>query len=400
MQKFLSENCIKRHNTDCLKWDKLNERFGDANLLAMWVADMEFKAPKEVLNGLSKRIQHGAFGYAYTTDDYYEEFFSWMKDIHNVSLCKEWIRFNFGVVNSIYHLVNCFTELNDSILIMAPVYYPFYNSIKDNQRKLITNDLVYNNSTGEFSIDFQQLENDIQKNNVKMVIFCSPHNPAGRIWTENEIKQCFDIFKKYNVFIVSDEIHQDLQLSNKKFISSLALTNKEEYFSKLIVLNAASKTFNLACLLNSHIIIPNEEIRKMYDNFAKSYNQIETNILGLLATKLAYKHGREYRLGLIEVLKHNYLYLKDGLQKDEKAKKIIITPLEGTYLALLNLNNVINKERTKEFIQDDCKIAIDFGEWFGVNYKGFVRINLATDPENIKECVKRIIHNLNNKDYR
>ena len=400
MRKFLDENLISRKNTDCLKWDKLQERFGDPNLLAMWVADMEFSAPKEVLDGLAARIQHGAFGYAYTTNEYYDEFMLWMKDIHNAELKREWIRFNFGVVNSIYHLVNLFTKENDSILIMAPVYYPFWNSIRDNNRKIVANELVYDNKTGEFNIDFDLLEKDIKDNNVKMVIFCSPHNPAGRIWSEEELKKCFDLFKKYNVLIISDEIHQDLQISDKKFISALALDNAKDYFDSLIVLNAASKTFNLACLLNSHIIIPDEKLRKSYDDFAKKYNQIETNILGLLATQLAYKHGREWRKGLLEVLKHNYNYLKEELSKNEITKNIVITPLEGTYLALLNLNPVINKERTKEFIQDDCKIAIDFGEWFGANYKGFIRINLATDPKYIKECVSRMIDNLSKKDYR
>ena len=400
MELFLKENLVERKNTYCLKWDKLDERFGDPDLLAMWVADMEFKTPKAVIDGLKQRVEHGVFGYAYTKDSYYQEFFSWMKDIHDVVLKKEWIRFNFGVVNTIYNLVNLFTQEKESILIMAPVYYPFWNSIKDNNRNLIANNLIYNDKTGEFDIDYEELENDIKNNDVKLVIFCSPHNPAGRIWDKHELKKCFDIFKKYGVIIISDEIHQDLQIGDKKFISALALDNASDYFDNLIVLNAASKTFNLACLLNSHIIIPDEKLRAKYDAFAKRFNQIETNILGMLATELAYKNGREWRNGLLKVIKHNFNYLKNELQKDSKTKNIIISPLEGTYLALLNLNPVINKERTKEFIQDDCKIAIDFGEWFGSEYKGFIRINLATNPKYIEECVSRMIKQLNTKDYK
>ncbi len=400
MQDFIKQYFVERKNTNSSKWDNLPARFnGDDDLLAMWVADMEFSTAIEIKNALISRVNHGVFGYSIIPDSYYESYFSWMKQYHDVELKKEWIRFNLGVVNNIYHLVNLFTKENDAILIMAPVYYPFANSVKDNNRKLIEHELVYNELNGEFSIDFKKLEDDIVKNNVKMTIFCSPHNPVGKIWSEEEIKKCFDIFTKHGVLIISDEIHQDFAY-NKKFISALALKNAKDYYKNLIVLNAASKTFNLACLLNSHMIIIDDDLRIKYDNFAKRYNQIETSLLGQIATEVAYKEARYWLENVKKIIYSNYELIKSEFSKNEKTKNIIISPLEGTYLLFLNLNPVINKARTKEFIQDDCRIAIDYGDWFGANYQGFIRLNLATHPDYVKEFINRVISNLNCKDYK
>ena len=400
MEKFIQKHFKNRINTNSSKWDNLPARFGgDDNLLAMWVADMEFSTADEIKDALKERIDHGIFGYSLTPDEYFKSFFAWMKSRHNVELKKEWIRFNLGVVNSIYHLVNLFTKENEAILIMSPVYYPFANSVKDNKRKLIENDLIYDEKTAEFSINYESLEQDIVKNNVKMVIFCSPHNPVGRIWDENELKKCFDIFKKHKVLVLCDEIHQDFYYK-KPFKSILALENAKDYFENLIVLNAASKTFNLACLLNSHIIIPNENLRKIYDEFATRFNQIETNILGQLATQVAYEKAGYWLDKVKEIIYSNYETIKAEFAKNPHTKDIIISPLEGTYLLFLNFSKVVNEDRMKEFIQKDCKIAIDYGDWFGANYKAFIRLNLATNKEHINEFINRIITNLSKKNYK
>lgn len=397
MQNFIKEHFTDRKNTDSSKWDNLAARFnGDEDLLAMWVADMEFKTAKEILNALNERVNHGVFGYSITPDSYYESFISWMNKYHLVDIKKEWIRFNLGVVNSIYHLINCFSEENDGVLIFSPVYYPFARAVRDNKRTLIENNLVYNENNGSFSIDYAKLEQDLMKNNIKIVIFCSPHNPIGKVWDEDELKKCFDLFKKYNVLIISDEIHQDFTYE-KRFISAL---NYQEYFDNLIVLNAASKTFNLACLLNSHIIIPNEKLLAIYDEFAKRFNQIETNILGQLATNIAYSKARYWLENVKNIIYSNYLYIKDEFAKSEITKDIKLAQFEGTYLLFLDFSKVINENRMKEFIQDDCKIAIDYGDWFGKSYKGFIRLNLATAPVHIEEFVKRVKNQLMIKDYK
>lgn len=394
-EEFCRKYTVNRENTNSLKWDtKEDIRFKTEGLIPMWVADMEFKAPEEVIDALNKRISHGVFGYTRLWDGYFEAFFNWQKTRYNIDLQKEWISFSNGLVTALYWLVNAFTNKGEAVIILTPVYYPFHNAVKDNERTLITCDLK--NDNGIFSIDFEELENKIIKNKVKLLIFCNPHNPVGRVWTKDEIEKVFAICKRHNLYIVSDEIHQDINIGVRPFISALSV--KKEYRDKLIVLNSASKTFNLASLLNSHVIIPNEETRKIYKKYANTVNKSELSLIGMTATEAAYKYGSDWLDGLLKTIKRNYQYIKDEFQN--KVPEIIISPLEGTYLPFFDLRNIVNTNRVKEFIQDDCKIAIDFGEWFGSNFKGFIRVNIATDFKYIEIFANNVVKQLKIKSYK
>jgi cystathionine beta-lyase len=247
-------------------------------------------------------------------------------------------------------------------------------------------DLVNNN--GYFTIDYNAVEKMIIENEVKLFIQCSPHNPAGRVWTEEELNQILGICKKHNVLVISDEIHQDIIIGDKKFIPS-GIVGGGKYLDNLITVSAASKTFNLAGLLNSHIVICDEKLRKRYDEYAKKVNQAEVNVMGITATQAAYAYGEEWLENILEIIRKNYQYIKEEL--NNKAPDIVVTPLEGTYLLLLDLRKCIKPEDTKAFIQDKCRLAVDFGEWFGANFKGFVRLNLATDPKYVKQAVANIV---------
>ena len=395
IEEFCRKYTVNRKNTNSVKWDTgIEKRFKAEGLIPMWVADMEFRAPDEVIEALNKRISHGVFGYTHLWDSYFEAFFNWQKSRYNIDLKKEWISFSSGLVTALYLIVNAFTDKGDGIIILTPVYYPFHNAVKDNERKLITCDLK--NDNGIFSIDFEKLESEIIKNKAKLIIFCNPHNPVGRVWTKEEIEKVFEICKKHNLYIVSDEIHQDINMGVRPFISALSVKNK--FAERLIVLNSASKTFNLASLLNSHVIIPNEKIRKEYKKFVAKVNRTEFNLLGLIATEAAYKYGSDWVDGLLKTIKRNYEYIKEEFSN--KIPEIIISPLEGTYLPFFDLRNMVSKNRVKEFIQDDCKIAIDFGEWFGKNFKGFIRVNIATDFKYIEYFVNSVIKQLKNKSYK
>ena len=385
-EKFLKEYLVERKGTYSLKWDALDKRFGNADLISMWVADMEIKAPKEVIEALKERCEHGVFGYSYVSDEYYNSVINWLKEKHNYEIKKEWLRFTNGVVTAIYCFVNIFTKVDDTILILTPVYYPFHNAVKDNNRKLITCDLK--NTDGYFTIDYDEVEKKIVENNVKLFIQCSPHNPAGRVWKEEELARILEICKKHNVLVISDEIHQDIIMKGYKHIPSAIVANGK-YADNLITISAASKTFNLAGLIHSNIIISNDELRKKYDEEIKKINQTEINILGMLATQVAYEKGSEWLENVKEIIEDNFNYLKTELNKH--IPEITITNLEGTYLVFLDLRKIIPIDKVKEFIQDKCNLAIDFGEWFGASFKGFIRINLATDPEIVKKAVESII---------
>ena len=385
-EKFLKEYLVERKGTYSLKWDALDKRFGNADLTSMWVADMEIKAPKEVIEALKERCEHGVFGYSYVSDEYYNSVINWLKEKHNYEIKKEWLRFTNGVVTAIYCFVNIFTKIDDAILILTPVYYPFHNAVKDNNRKLITCDLK--NTDGYFTIDYEEVEKKIVENKVKLFIQCSPHNPAGRVWKEKELAKILEICKKHNVLVISDEIHQDITMKGYKHIPSAIVANGK-YADNLITVSAASKTFNLAGLIHSNIIISNDELRKKYDKEIKKINQTEINILGMLATQVAYEKGSEWLENVKEIIEDNFNYLKTELNKH--IPEITITNLEGTYLVFLDLRKIIPIDKVKEFIQDKCNLAIDFGEWFGASFKGFIRINLATDPEIVKKAVESII---------
>ncbi|AIF52194.1 MalY/PatB family protein [Pelosinus sp. UFO1] len=384
--EFVKKYSVERYGTSSLKWDALDVRFGDPDLLSMWVADMEFKTCEKIIEAMVERTRHGVFGYSYIPDDYYKAFSHWMEKRHGFPIEKEWVRFASGVVTTLYWTINAFTNPGEACMIFTPVYYPFHNAVKDTGRKLVTVDLVNNN--GYFTIDYAAVENAIVENEVKLFIQCSPHNPAGRVWTEDELDRILGICKKHNVLVVSDEIHQDIIIGDKKFIPA-AIIRDGKYLDNLITVSAASKTFNLAALLHNHIVICDEKLRKRYDAYAKTVNQSEVNVMGVIATQAAYTYGEEWLENLLEIIRTNYRYIKEEL--NNKAPEIVVTPLEGTYLLLLDLRKYIKPEDTKAFIQDKCRLAVDFGEWFGANFKGFVRLNLATDPKYVHRATANII---------
>ena len=204
IKNFCEKYSIDRRGTNSLKWDMLDKRYGDKDLIPMWVADMEFKTPEVVIEAMKQRIEHGVFGYAYVPDSYYTSFINWEKNQHNYEVNKKWMRFSTGVVVALYSFVNAYTNLGDSVIIFTPVYYPFHDAVIDTGRKLITSELI--NTNGVYTIDFENFEKNIIENHVKLFIQCSPHNPVGRVWTEGELDKVLSICKKHNVLVASDEI--------------------------------------------------------------------------------------------------------------------------------------------------------------------------------------------------
>ena len=384
--QFIKQYSVERKGTVSVKWDLLEEYFGDPDLIPMWVADMEFKTCDSITNALTVLINHGAYGYSYIPQTYYDALFNWMESRHNYRPEKEWVRIATGVVSAIYWFVNCYTKPDDAIIIMTPVYYPFHHAVKDCKRKLVTCDLI--NDNGYFTINYAGFEKAIIDNCVKMFILCSPHNPVGRVWTEDELERMLRICAEHGVLVIADEIHQDFVFGPNKHIPA-AIVSGGKYSYNLVQVHAASKTFNLASLAHSNIIISDSNLRARYDEYVKMNNLTDFNIIGLTATEAGYAGGSDWLEGLMSVIRHNYAYIKNELNAN--IPEIILSPLEGSYLALLDMRKAIPPEELKAFIQDKCRLAVDYGEWFGANFKGFIRLNLATDPKYVRQALENII---------
>ncbi|MBK0347826.1 PatB family C-S lyase [Aerococcaceae bacterium zg-ZJ1578] len=388
MEQFLEQYSVERRHSLSLKWDKLDERFGDANLLPLWVADMDFKVSEAISEALTERVQHGVYGYSYVSKDYIHVFKQWLSERFDVSIQEDWLRYTPGVVQALYHVIHAFTHEGDAVMIFPPVYYPFFNAIRDTKRQLVTVNLIESEST--FHLDFDKIEAEIENQAVKMIIHCSPHNPAGRVWTEDEQIRLLDICQKHGVILISDEIHQDFVFGEHKQHAMLAV--KHDYVQQgVVALTSASKSFNLAGLTHSIVMIPNADLREQYGCHLNYVGQSEVNIMGAIATQAAYEKGAEWLTQVLAVIEHNYRYIQAELKRALPEVKVF--ELQGTYLLLLDLNPILKGRDCKTYIQDQCGLAIDFGEWFGEEYTGYIRLNLATHPQNIEHAIKKMIQN-------
>lgn len=388
-QTFLTEYLEDRRNTCSAKWDGLMEKFGRDDLLPMWIADMEFRTCDAITDALRTRVEHGIYGYSTVPEEYYHVFSDWMERRYDFKVDKDWVRFCSGCVTAIAYAINAYTASGDSCMILTPVYYPFHNVVTNNGRKLVKVPLDYKDAY--FTMNYEAIEHAIVENDVKLFIQCSPHNPAGRVWTEEELDTVLSICAKHNVLVVSDEIHQDIVTGKNKFIPS-AIVSGGKYRDNIITINSASKTFNLASLIHSHIIITNDELRDRYDRFASGQNRTEVSVMGMIATMAGYSHGEEWLNCLLSIIRDNYLYLKEKLASE--LPDIAVCPMEGSYLTMLDLRQYVDPDETESLIQDKCRLAVDYGEWFGAGYKGFIRLNLATDPRIVEEACSRLINNI------
>ena len=377
------DNEINRYKTNSLKYDFKSDKNKPDDVLPMWIADMDFKCCDEILNDMHKKIDHGIFGYSKNDENYFNAIKNWYKQNFDIELKQEWLITTPGVVFALATAVKTLTKENDYVLINNPVYFPFTELVDDNKRKIISSDLILNNN--HYEIDFQDLENKIKQYNIKLFLLCSPHNPVGRVWNKNELDKIIEICMKYNVFIVSDEIHSDFVWSG----THTCLLKYKDYQNNIILCTAPTKTFNLAGLQVSDIFIPNKEIRDKFQLEINKTGYSHINIMGLVACQSAYENGQKWLNELKKYLLENIEYVDMFLK--EKLPKIKLIYPEGTYLLWIDFNELnLTDDKIEELLLTKAKLWLNNGKMFGKTGKGFQRLNIALPREKLKIALENL----------
>lgn len=376
---------IDRYNTGSIKYDFAAENNMPTDILPLWIADMDFKTPPCVTEALSRSVDHGIFGYSNVKQDYDAVVIDWFTRGFGWTPKAEWIVRTPGVVFALSTAVRTYTQPGDAVLIQPPVYYPFSRVVLQNDRKLVTSELIYTNGT--YSIDFRDFERKIIENDVKMFILCSPHNPICRVWTESELKQLGQICQRHHVIVVADEIHCDFAFPDHPHTPFLKIC--PEMADRCILCTAPSKTFNLAGLQVSNIFIPGETMRKLYTDELSRIGYSSLNILGLVASRAAYSDGREWLEACKGYLRENLDYVREFLK--ENIPQIKLVEPEGTYFAWLDCAGLgLTSEELDDLIIHGAKLWLDSGAIFGKCSEQFQRVVLACPRSILETAMQRL----------
>lgn len=379
------DEIIDRRGTDCLKYDFAVKRGKPADVLPLWVADMDFKTSSYVEDALIARSRQGIFGYTESTEDYFEALAGWMKRHHNWEIREEWLIKTPGVVFALAMAVKAFTNPGDRVIIQQPVYYPFSQVIQDNGREIVSSDLILGEDN-RYHIDFEDFERTIVENQVKLFLLCSPHNPSGRVFTKEELTRLGEICIRHGVLVVADEIHNDFVFEGEHHVFA---SIKPEFADICTVCTSPSKTFNLASMLISNIFVPNPKLRARFQKQVDAAGMSQLSALGLEATKAAYLYGDEWYQAVCAYIKDNIRFIGDYVSGQMPGVRLING--EGTYLVWLDFRGTgIAPEELERRIVYDARLWLDSGTIFGKQGAGFERINAAAPRSVIEECLRRL----------
>jgi cysteine-S-conjugate beta-lyase len=382
--KYNFDEELHREGTGCIKYDARKAYFGTENLIPLWVADMDFRSPGFIAEAIIKRTQHEVFGYFLKTESYFQAIIDWMSTRHKWDIQKDWILFAPGVVPAINMAVLAYTQPGDKIILQPPVYFPFFTAIKNHGREISYNQLKEAN--GRYSMDFEQLESIIDAR-TKLLILCSPHNPVGRVWQREEHLRLAEICLKHDILILSDEIHADLTFNGFRHIATASLS--DAIAERTISFIAPSKTFNLAGLATSNLIIPNKNLRDQYSKLQDNLHIASGNIFGILATEEAYRYGLDWLNQLMEYLQVNLDFLMEFIQ--EKLPQIKVIRPEATYLVWLDFRELgLSQQELKEFLIQSARLGLNDGTTFGAGGEGYMRINIACRKTLLIEALERL----------
>lgn len=379
------DTIVDRRNTKSLKYDFAKIRGMPEDILPLWVADMDFKTSSYIQDALIKQAEHGIFGYSEVKEEYFNIVSDWMKRRHDWEVDEKWLIKTPGVVFALAMAVKAFTEPDDCVLIQLPVYYPFMEVIQDNGRRCISNTLVYGDDN-KYHIDFDDFEEKIISEKIKLFFLCSPHNPVGRVWTENELIRLGDICKKHGVIVVSDEIHADFVFKGRHHVFSKV---KKEFEDFSIICTSPSKTFNIAGLQLSNVFIANRKLKHMFIKQLDGAGYSQLGIMGLVACEAAYKNGNEWYNAVHTYIRDNINFTREYVEKNIPGVKMV--EHEGTYLVWLNFKGLgIKDEEINDLIVNKAGLWLDGGGIFGESGRCFQRINVACPRSLLREALSRI----------
>ncbi len=379
--KYDFDKITDRKNTGSIKYDFAVKRGKPEGILPLWVADMDFPLPEEVLEDIHETVSHGIFGYTEPMDGYYEAVTGWFEKRFGYSATRGEVIPCPGVVFSLAQIIRAFTAEGESVIIQTPVYYPFFDVIRDNGRRIAANPLIY--SEGRYSMDFESFECLAAQPNTKLFILCSPHNPVGRVWTREELSRMHEICKKHGVLVASDEIHCDFVWQGHEHICYGLLDESA------IVCASPSKTFNLAGLQVSHLFVRDAHMRRKLKSEIRKTGYSQLNTIGLAACRSAYQKGGPWLARLKEYLQENTTYTRDFLR--EYLPKVTLIEPEGTYLLWLDFSAYgLPQSELDRRVTEGAELWLDGGTMFGVEGEGFQRINIACPRSTLTQALEQL----------
>lgn len=379
--KYNFDEIVLRRGSNSYKWDSAKED----DVLPMWVADMDFRTAPSIIDAMAKRVQHGVFGYTKVPQAYFDAVTDWFGTRHHFTIQKDWILFTSGVVPALSAVIKALTKPGDKVIVQTPVYNCFFSSIRNDECEMVANELIYKDGT--YSIDFDDLERKTADPKAKLILLCSPHNPAGRVWTREELQRIGEICLRNQVIVVSDEIHCDLVYPGHTHIPFASLS--DEFLQNSVTCTAPSKTFNLAGIQVANIIAADEDIRRRIDKALNVNEVCEINAFAVEALIAAYTGGEEWLEELKLYLHDNYTVLYNFFH--EHLPHLPVLPLEATYLVWVNCSALkqTSEEITRTLL-DKEKLWLNEGTMYGAAGEGFIRINIATQRENLIKGLHKI----------
>nr|ABD75774.1 putative aminotransferase [uncultured bacterium] len=387
--KYDFDRITERRGTDSVKWDLAGTLFKTEDLLPMWVADMDFEVPDFIREAISARNAHPILGYTFRPTRFYEALVSWLKRRHGWEVPPEAVSFSPGIVPALNLAVLGLTSPGDRIVVQPPVYFPFFSAVTNHGRELVYNQLI--DHQGHYQIDFDHLEQQFRQG-ASMFFLCHPHNPVGRVWNRGELEQLAELCIRYKVLILSDEIHSDLLLFGHKHLPIASLGREVADITLTCV--APSKTFNLAGLHTSAVVITQPELKKKYDRSLDAVHVGGGNIFGQVAMEAAYTHGDEWLSQLISYLENNFRILEKEM--GSCLPGVRISPLEATYLAWMDFSFLkMSDQELREFMVDRARVGMNDGPMFGPGGSGYQRLNIAAPAATLREGIRRIVDAIN-----